>query len=157
MKRLTTTQKLWGTLGIIWIAMLLLVGWLAWENRQTLENERRASIEHIVKSVHGQLEALQKRAELGELTEAEAQQRAIDNIASVRFGDGEYVFAFDNNLDIVSHPNRPRAVMWTTSHAVLPVTAKCRRLAMSRIYRNGDGRWRREFTWMTSTLPLSPG
>ena len=108
MKRLTTTQKLWGTLGIIWIAMLLLVGWLAWENRQTLENERRASIEHIVKSVHGQLEALQKRAELGELTEAEAQQRAIDNIASVRFGDGEYVFAFDNNLDIVSHPNRPR-------------------------------------------------
>ena len=65
MKRLTTTQKLWGTLGIIWIAMLLLVGWLAWENRQTLENERRASIEHIVKSVHGQLEALQKRAELG--------------------------------------------------------------------------------------------
>ena len=74
MKRLTTTQKLWGTLGIIWIAMLLLVGWLAWENRQTLENERRASIEHIVKSVHGQLEALQKRAELGELTEAEAQQ-----------------------------------------------------------------------------------
>ena len=75
MKRLTTTQKLWGTLGIIWIAMLLLVGWLAWENRQTLENERRASIEHIVKSVHGQLEALQKRAELGELTEAEAQQR----------------------------------------------------------------------------------
>ena len=83
MKRLTTTQKLWGTLGIIWIAMLLLVGWLAWENRQTLENERRASIEHIVKSVHGQLEALQKRAELGELTEAEAQQRAIDNIASI--------------------------------------------------------------------------
>ncbi len=28
MTRLTTTQKLWGTLGIIWVAMLLLVaGW----------------------------------------------------------------------------------------------------------------------------------
>ena len=108
MNRLTTTQKLWSTLGIIWVAMLLLVGWLAWENRQTIESERRDSIQHIVSSIHGQLEALQARAESGELTEDEAQQRAIDNIASVRFGEGEYVFAFDNDLAIVSHPNRPR-------------------------------------------------
>ena len=108
MNRLTTTQKLWSTLGIIWIAMLMLVGWLAWENRQTIESERRDSIEHIVGSIHGQLVALQARAQSGELSEEEAQQRAIDNIASVSFGDGEYVFAFDNNLAIVSHPNRPR-------------------------------------------------
>ena len=108
MNGLTTTQKLWGTLGIIWVAMLLLVGWLAWENRQTIESERRNSIQHIVSSIYGQVEALQARAERGELTEEEAQQRAIDSIASVRFGEGEYVFAFDDDLAIVSHPNRPR-------------------------------------------------
>ncbi|GGW33559.1 methyl-accepting chemotaxis protein [Vreelandella hamiltonii] len=108
MNNLTTTQKLWSTLGIIWVAMLLLVGWLAWENRQTIANERRDSIQYIVNSVHGQLADLQARAASGELSVDEAQQRAIDNLASVRFGDGEYVFAFDNQLAIVSHPNRPR-------------------------------------------------
>ncbi|OBX35432.1 hypothetical protein A8U91_04505 [Halomonas elongata] len=27
MRRLTTTQKLWASLGLIWLAMLLMVGW----------------------------------------------------------------------------------------------------------------------------------
>ena len=108
MTRLTTTQKLWGTLGIIWIAMLLLVGWLAWENRQTIESERRDSIQYVVESVHGQLAALQARVAAGELGLEEAQQRAIDNMSSVSFGGGEYIFSFDDDLKIVSHPNRPR-------------------------------------------------
>lgn len=107
MTSLTTTQKLWGTLGIIWVAMLLLVGWLAWENRQTIESERRDSIQYIIESVHGQLEALQARVVSGDLSLEEAQQRAIDNMASVSFGEGEYIFSFDNALRIVSHPNRP--------------------------------------------------
>ncbi|MBT2787231.1 MULTISPECIES: methyl-accepting chemotaxis protein [unclassified Halomonas] len=108
MTRLTTTQKLWGTLGIIWVAMLLLVGWLALENRQTIESERRDSIQYVVESVHGQLAALQERVAAGELGLEEAQQRAIDNMSSVSFGGGEYIFSFDDDLKIVSHPNRPR-------------------------------------------------
>ncbi|MFB9867356.1 methyl-accepting chemotaxis protein [Vreelandella sulfidaeris] len=107
MTHLTTTQKLWGTLGIIWVAMLLMVGWLAWENRQTIESERRDSIQYVIESVHSQIEALQARVVTGELSEEEAQQRAIDNMASASFGDGEYIFAFDDDLRIVSHPNRP--------------------------------------------------
>lgn len=72
MNNLTTTQKLWSTLGIIWVAMLLLVGWLAWENRQTIANERRDSIQYIVHSVHGQIADLQARAASGELSVDEA-------------------------------------------------------------------------------------
>ncbi|MBP5980677.1 MAG: cache domain-containing protein [Halomonas sp.] len=106
MTSLTTTQKLWGTLGIIWISMLLLVGWLAWENRQTIESERRDSIQHVVESVHNQIEALQARVATGELSLEEAQQRAIDNMASVSFGAGEYIFAFDDDLLVISHPTR---------------------------------------------------
>ncbi|KPQ19126.1 MULTISPECIES: methyl-accepting chemotaxis protein [unclassified Halomonas] len=106
MTRLTTTQKLWGTLAIILVAMLLLVGWLSWENRQTIENERRDSLQYVIESVHSQIEALQAKVEAGELSLEEAQERAIDNMASVRFGDGEYIFAFDNDLKIVSHPSR---------------------------------------------------
>jgi len=106
MTRLTTTQKLWGTLAIIWIAMLLMVGWLAWENRQTIENERRDSLQYVIESVHSQIEALQAQVDAGELSLEEAQQRAMDNMSSVRFGDGEYIFAFDNDLNIVSHPSR---------------------------------------------------
>ena len=108
MTRLTTTQKLWGTLGIIWLAMLLLVGWLAWENRQTIESERRDSIQYVIESVHSQIVALQERVAAGDISLEEAQQRAIDNMSSASFGDGEYIFSFDNDLHIISHPNRPR-------------------------------------------------
>ncbi|WP_286902888.1 methyl-accepting chemotaxis protein Htc2 [Vreelandella sedimenti] len=106
MTHLTTTQKLWGTLGIIWVAMLLLVGWLAWENRQTIESERRDSIQYVVESVQNQIEALQERVASGELSLEEAQQRAIDNMSSVSFGAGEYIFSFNDDLLIISHPSR---------------------------------------------------
>jgi methyl-accepting chemotaxis protein len=106
MTHLTTTQKLWGTLGIIWVAMLLLVGWLAWENRQTIENERRDSIQYVVESVQSQIAALQERVAAGELSLDEAQQRAIDNMSTVSFGAGEYIFSFNDDLLIISHPSR---------------------------------------------------
>ncbi|CEP36968.1 MULTISPECIES: methyl-accepting chemotaxis protein [unclassified Halomonas] len=106
MTHLTTTQKLWGTLGIIWVAMLLLVGWLAWENRQTIENERRDSIQYVVESVQSQIEALQERVAAGELSLEEAQQRAIDNMSTVSFGAGEYIFSFNDDLLVISHPSR---------------------------------------------------
>lgn len=107
MTRLTTNQRLWSTLGIIWVAMLMLVGWLAWENRQTIEKERRTSIEHVVTGLASQLEALARREQAGELSLEDAQTRAIDALANIRFGQNEYVFAFDDDLKIVSHPNRP--------------------------------------------------
>ncbi|MCZ0925607.1 MULTISPECIES: methyl-accepting chemotaxis protein [Halomonadaceae] len=113
MTRMTTTQKLWGTLAIIWIAMLLMVGWLAWENRQTIESERRDSLQYVIESVHSQIEALQAKVDAGELSLEEAQERAVDNMASVRFGDGEYIFAFDNDLNIVSHPSRDTGTSMT--------------------------------------------
>tara|TARA_R110001599_G_scaffold73389_2_gene202920 strand:+ start:2358 stop:2891 length:534 start_codon:yes stop_codon:yes gene_type:complete len=106
MTRLTTKQKLWGTLGIIWIAMLLLVGWLALENRQTIVSERRDSIQYVVESVQNQIEVLQERVAAGELSLEEAQQRAIDNMNSVSFGAGEYIFSFNDDLLVVSHPSR---------------------------------------------------
>ncbi|PRY61393.1 methyl-accepting chemotaxis sensory transducer with Cache sensor [Vreelandella songnenensis] len=108
MSRLTTNQRLWGILGLICLAMLTLVGWLTWETRQTIEQERRTSIQHVVESLQSQLQALQVKSSTGELTLEDAQQRAIDAIANASFAEGEYVFAFDDQMHIVSHPNRPR-------------------------------------------------
>ncbi|MBE0404438.1 methyl-accepting chemotaxis protein [Halomonas sp. 86] len=107
MTRLTTNQKLWSILGIICLAMLTLVGWLTWETRQTIEQERRNTIQSVVESLHSQLDALQGKVASGELTLAEAQQRGIDSLANASFAEGEYIFAFDDQLKIVSHPNRP--------------------------------------------------
>ncbi|WP_447553407.1 methyl-accepting chemotaxis protein [Vreelandella sp. EE22] len=108
MTRLTMNQRLWGILAIICLAMLALVGWLTWDNRHTMEEERRTSIQQVVESLGSQLESLQARAASGELTVEQAQQRAIESINNAGFGDDEYIFAFDDQLDIVSHPRRER-------------------------------------------------
>lgn len=106
MHRMTMAQRLWGTLGVIWLAMVILVGWMSWENRQTIEVERRDSVQFIIQSALHQLEALQRRVAEGELSLEEAQVRGLDGLGSVRFGEGEYIFSFDDRMHIVSHPNR---------------------------------------------------
>ncbi|WP_447893757.1 methyl-accepting chemotaxis protein [Vreelandella sp. GE22] len=108
MTRLTLNQRLWGVLAIICFAMLALVGWLSFDTRQTMEEERRTSIQQVVESLGSQLESLQARAASGELTREQAQERAIESIVNAEFGDGEYIFAFDEQLDIVAHPRRER-------------------------------------------------
>ncbi|WP_318153333.1 methyl-accepting chemotaxis protein [Halomonas sp. ML-15] len=104
--QMTTNKKLWSLLGGIWLAMLMLVGWMNWENRQTIESERRDSVRYVIESVMSQLESLQQRVVAGELSEEEAQQRALANLDSVRFGEDEYIFAFDSEMHIVSHARR---------------------------------------------------
>ncbi|MFG6668600.1 methyl-accepting chemotaxis protein [Halomonas sp. HNIBRBA4712] len=108
MTRLTLNQRLWGILALICLAMMILVGWLTWDTRQTIEQERRASLKQVVESLGNQLESLQTRARQGDLTLEQAQQRAIESIANARFGDNDYIFAFDDALHIVAHPHRER-------------------------------------------------
>nr|WP_290671813.1 MULTISPECIES: methyl-accepting chemotaxis protein [unclassified Halomonas] len=69
-------------------------------------SERRDSIQYVVESVHSQLQALQEHVAAGDLSLEEAQQRAIDNMSSVNFGANEYIFAFNDDLLIISHPSR---------------------------------------------------
>lgn len=71
-----------------------------------LLNERIASLEYFVGSARDMVASLASRAERGELTQAEAQARAIESLANLSFGEDGYIFAFDSDIRIVAHPRR---------------------------------------------------
>ncbi|CBV44224.1 methyl-accepting chemotaxis protein [Halomonas elongata] len=108
MRRLTTTQKLWASLGLIWLAMLLMVGWGAWENRQTMLEERRAGLEVYIDLAMAVIEEQAERAEAGEISTEQAKQRAAEIIKGMSYHEGRgYFYAFNGDLVMLSHPRLP--------------------------------------------------
>ncbi|PMR73239.1 methyl-accepting chemotaxis protein [Billgrantia endophytica] len=106
MRNWATSTKLWATLGLMWIGMLVLVGWTAYDKRAGLLQERIASLEYFVGSARDMVASLSARAERGELTLEEARTRAIESLANLSFGEDGYIFAFDSDIRIVAHPRR---------------------------------------------------
>ncbi|GED22889.1 methyl-accepting chemotaxis protein [Halomonas halmophila] len=108
MRRLTTTQKLWACLGLIWLAMLLMVGWGAWENRETRLDERRASLEVYIDLAMAVVEEQAARAETGDISTELAKQRAAEVIKDMSYDEGRgYFYVFNDDLALLSHPRLP--------------------------------------------------
>ncbi|SFH44417.1 methyl-accepting chemotaxis protein [Modicisalibacter xianhensis] len=106
MKHWTMRRKLWALLVLMWIGMMLIVGWAALDKRETLLQERKRSLQLFITSAHDMVQDYVERAGQGELAIDTAKQQALERIATLSFGDGGYIFVFDSDLNIVYHPRR---------------------------------------------------
>ena len=102
---MTMRQKLWITVGLMWLGMLILVGWMALEKRETLMAERVNSLRSFVGSAQTMVERYVERADNGELSAEAAQKFARNNLSALDL-EGSYVYAFDSNIHLVYHPKR---------------------------------------------------
>ncbi|RKR06845.1 methyl-accepting chemotaxis sensory transducer with Cache sensor [Kushneria sinocarnis] len=104
----TLRRKLWLTLGLMWLAMIAIVFSMAWQSRDLMFSDRRAALSDTIAMVHTLLDGYAARVDSGELTEAEAKQRAVAAIGAMRFGAerDNYVFVFDNRSHLLYHPRR---------------------------------------------------
>nr|WP_280951213.1 methyl-accepting chemotaxis protein [Salinicola aestuarinus] len=102
---MTMRQKLWMTVGLMWVGMMVLVGWMALEKRDTLMNERVTSLKSFVASAQTLVERYAERADNGEFSTEEAQDLARRNLSALDL-DGSYVYAFDSDIHLVYHPKR---------------------------------------------------
>ncbi|MDT8879167.1 methyl-accepting chemotaxis protein [Halomonas saccharevitans] len=108
MRQLTTTQKLWGSLGLIWLAMLLMVGWSAWETRQTMLEERRAALEVYIDLAMSTLEGQAERVAAGDIDRETAKTQAASLIKDMRYDEGRgYFYIFNDDFALLSHPRLP--------------------------------------------------
>jgi len=105
MRQLTTTQKLWACLGVFWLAMLILVGWGAWENRQTLLDERRLGLTQHIDLAVSVIDEQAQRVERGEVELAEAQRLAAETLSRMSYDETRgYFYVFDDDFLLFSHP-----------------------------------------------------
>ncbi|WP_445001209.1 methyl-accepting chemotaxis protein [Halomonas mongoliensis] len=108
MRGLSTSRKLWGLLGIIWVAMLMLAGWGAWENRQVMLEERKGALRDYVDMTLNAIDAQAQRAAAGEIGEQAARDAAAAIARSMVYDDGRgYFFVFNADFELLAHPRLP--------------------------------------------------
>ena len=71
---------------------------------QALE-QRKQSLRDTAAPIVASLDEFVASAESGELTTAQAQARSLDMVTSVRFGNDDYFFVYDLDLNAIGHPD----------------------------------------------------
>ena len=73
--------------------------------RQTALESRRAELKDVASPIAATLEQLRLAVQAGELTLAQAQQRALETIKATRYRKDDYFFAYDRTGTAIAHPN----------------------------------------------------
>ncbi|VVE29449.1 membrane protein [Pandoraea morbifera] len=104
MMQLSLKAKLWSALALMWLGLLILGGWAAWHERDTMMTERRASVENIVTSADGIVRDYAAQAAAGKISVDEAKQQAMARLKSMRYGDSGYLVIFNSKPVVLMHP-----------------------------------------------------
>ncbi|HEX7112794.1 MAG TPA: methyl-accepting chemotaxis protein, partial [Mizugakiibacter sp.] len=105
MKTMSMKARLWLVLGVIVVGLGALSTYGALHTRQTLLDERKASLRHEVEAAVSIAQAFEAEAQAGKLPVAEAQRRALEQIQALRWEHGTgYVFVTDAQPVVLMHP-----------------------------------------------------
>jgi methyl-accepting chemotaxis protein len=105
MKNLGLGAKLWLILGLMWLGLLTLGGWSAWNTRNVMLDERRAMLKSNIQIGTSIIKDYEARAARGELTKEVAQQEVKARLMSMRFVPDGYFTVIDENYITLVHPN----------------------------------------------------
>ncbi|AJC14939.1 methyl-accepting chemotaxis protein [Pandoraea sputorum] len=100
MQRLSLKAKLWSAVGLMWVSLLAMAIWGAWAQRDTMLAERRAGLTHVVDAGLSLAKHYAARAERGEMSVADAQKAAREQIGAIRY-DGENYFGILNSQRVI--------------------------------------------------------
>ncbi len=111
MEKLLSGFRIRSQLYMAAVLMLLMFaaasGWSVMAHGEKLLDDRKQTTRSLVESAHGVLARLQAGVERGEMSLAEAQSRARDIVAGMRYADGEYFWLNDMQPRMVMHPAKP--------------------------------------------------
>ncbi|RXZ32863.1 hypothetical protein D9O50_15880 [Oxalobacteraceae bacterium CAVE-383] len=105
MKNLGLGAKLWLILGLMWLGLLTLGGWSAWNTRGVMLEERKAMLKSNVQVAASVVKDYEARAARGEITKEAAQEEVKARLLSMRFVPDGYFTVIDENYVTLVHPN----------------------------------------------------
>src|SRR5262249_43368964 len=102
--------RLYALAGIFALGCGALAAVLIWLQNERAVDARRHSLEKLVDSAIGVLDVHRKLAEAGAMSEDEAKKRALQVMAGMRYGNGDYYFAEDRKGVVLMQPVTPGLV-----------------------------------------------
>jgi methyl-accepting chemotaxis protein len=98
-------------LAVLAVGALGMIGYFSIQtSRANLFEQKRREIQHLVESAVTIVADLAKRADAGEMTREQAQAEAKRVISSIRFGNNDYVFAYDFAGFLLVNPVKPELI-----------------------------------------------
>ncbi|CAJ4627483.1 methyl-accepting chemotaxis protein [Burkholderia pseudomallei] len=110
MNRMSLNRKLWLALALVWVGLLGVGAWSAFETRTTMLAERKEGMANLVDSAAGVVKAYYALAQSGKMSDEDARRDALERIAAMRYGDSGYLFVMDSKPVVLMHPTLPKLV-----------------------------------------------
>jgi methyl-accepting chemotaxis protein len=89
------------------VCFILIVGWSYTGLRGRMQETGHVETQHLVETACGILEYYARKDISGELTTGEAQSRAVEAVAEVRYGNGNYFWIIDTRPSMIVDPLKP--------------------------------------------------
>jgi methyl-accepting chemotaxis protein len=105
MKNLSVGRKLGLILGLMWLGLLVLGGWSAWNTRQMMLHERKEALRADIEIGESLLKDYAAQVSRGELPLEEAQKQVKARLLQIRFGTEGYFTAYNENFIGLINPN----------------------------------------------------
>ncbi|HWW04617.1 MAG TPA: methyl-accepting chemotaxis protein [Collimonas sp.] len=103
-------KKLLAVLAFMWIGMLVLGGWSAWNTRDTMLLERQNGLKNLVETAEGIVKSYAAEVAAGKLEKDAAQAEALQRLMAMRYDKSNYVFVVDSRPVVLAHPTLPDLV-----------------------------------------------
>ena len=105
MKNMSLGRRLWLVVALMWLGLLLLGGWSAWNTRSMMLQERREAIRSEVEIAESVIKSYAAQVSSNELSLADAQKAAKTRLISLRFGKEGYFTGFNEDWICQFNPN----------------------------------------------------
>ncbi|CAK0305358.1 methyl-accepting chemotaxis protein [Burkholderia pseudomallei] len=110
MNRMSLNRKLWLALALVWVGLLGVGAWSAFETRTTMLAERKEGMANLVDSAAGVVKAYYALAQSDKMSDEDARRDALERLAAMRYGDSGYLFVMDSKPVVLMHPTLPKLV-----------------------------------------------
>lgn len=107
MHPLTLNKKLGSMIVVLWIGLILIGGFGAWQNRASMISDRREQLSAVVQQSVNVVNRFYSLSQQHVLSEQDAQKQALDTLAAMRYGKDGYVSVNDSQPRMLMHPIKP--------------------------------------------------
>ncbi len=107
---MTLNKKLASMIAVLWIGLILIGGFGAWQNRASMISDRRDQLISLIDQANHIVNRYYTLAQQHTITEDEAKKQALETLAAMRYGKDGYISVNDSQPVMLMHPIKPEMV-----------------------------------------------
>jgi methyl-accepting chemotaxis protein len=110
MQTMTLNKKLGSMIAVLWIGLILIGAFGAWQNRASMIDERRAQLMTLGQEANSIVNHFYTLSQQHVISEADAKKQALAAVGAVRYGTDGYFSINDSQPVMLMHPIKPELV-----------------------------------------------